>query len=290
MIGPPGTGKTMLAMRLPSILPDLTEAEALESAAIASISNHGFKIDGWRQRPFRAPHHTASTAAIIGGGNPPSPGEISLAHHGVLFLDELPEFNRRVLESLREPMNSGRIIISRAASQAEFPAKFQFMAAMNPCPCGYWGDESGRCHCTAEQVQRYRSRISGPLLDRIDLQILVPRLSVRTMTKGVATQLSSSREIAARVLSARACQWQRSKGLNAELVNAGLQQHCILSARNLEFIAMAIERLKLSARTYHRLLRIARTIADLDKSVAIQRKHLAEAFHYRCLDRSIIPH
>lgn len=285
MIGPPGTGKTMLAMRLPGILPDMTEIEAMESAAIASISEAGFQIPAWRKRPFRTPHHTASAAAIIGGGNPIRPGEISLAHQGVLFLDELPEFNRRVLESLREPLTTGHIAISRAALQAEFPAKFQLVAAMNPCPCGYWGDESGRCHCSAEKVQRYRSRISGPLLDRIDLHVSVPRLPVTTLTATTPTQASQA--VAAHVLQAWQRQQSRAGKFNADLNSNEITRYCQLSKQDMKFIENAIDRLSLSARAYHRLLCLARSIADLDASAVISRQHLSEAFHYRCLDRPL---
>ncbi len=283
MIGPPGTGKSLLASRLPGILPGMSESEAIETAAIASIS--GLPIDParWRQRRFRAPHHTASAVALVGGGSCPRPGEISLAHHGVLFLDELPEFDRRVLEVLREPLESGHITISRAARQAEYPARFQLVAAMNPCPCGYLGDPAGRCRCTSEQVERYRRRISGPLLDRIDLQIEVPRLSFEKL-QGPGGEASDV--VRQRVSMARQRQLERSNTLNSRLDHSQLEQACRLQATDRQLLQQAMERLRLSARAYHRILRVARTIADLEGSTAIRPEQLAEAINYRRLDRS----
>lgn len=281
MVGPPGTGKTLLASRLPGILPDLDEDEALEAAAVASISRDGLNQHGWRRRPFRAPHHSASAVALVGGGSHPRPGEISLAHHGVLFLDELPEFERKVLEVLREPLESGSITISRAARQVEFPARFQLVAAMNPCPCGYWGDPNGRCRCSAEQVQRYRNRISGPLLDRIDLHVEVPRLPLEQLQGERGEASATVRE---RVVRARQRQRQRG-GLNSGLAVGAVEQHCPLQADDQSLLAKAMERLRLSARSYHRILKVARTIADLDHADAIASHHLAEALGYRCLDR-----
>ncbi len=283
MIGPPGTGKSLLASRLPGILPEMSEAEALETAAIASISGQAIDPACWRQRRFRAPHHTASAVALVGGGSRPRPGEISLAHHGVLFLDELPEFDRRVLEVLREPLESGRITISRAARQAEYPAQFQLVAAMNPCPCGYLGDPSGRCHCTSEQVERYRRRISGPLLDRIDLQIEVPRLSFDTLE---GPHGEASRVVRQRVSAARRRQLERSVSLNSRLDHRQLEQACRLRAADRELLQQAMERLNLSARAYHRILKVARSIADLEGTAAIRPEQLAEAINYRRLDRS----
>jgi len=288
MLGPPGTGKTMLASRLPSILPVMTEIESLESAAVASISDQGFTAAQWGIRSFRAPHHTASAAALVGGGSQPRPGEISLAHHGVLFLDELPEFDRRVLEVLREPLESGRIVISRAARQAEFPAHFQLIAAMNPCPCGYLGDPSGRCRCTAEQVQRYRARLSGPLMDRIDLHIEVPKLSHKTLVDGTANGPSSA-EVRGRVEAARLRQMQRAGKLNQALTPKELGQYCAVNKQAASLLEQAVERLGLSARAYHRVLKVARTIADLAGSPTIETMHISEAISYRQLDRQPLP-
>ena len=282
MFGPPGTGKTLLASRLPSILPHMEEAEALAAAAVASISDRGLDPARWRLRPFRAPHHTASAVALVGGGSHPRPGEISLAHHGVLFLDELPEFDRKVLEVLREPLESGRITISRAARQAEFPARFQLVAAMNPCPCGYHGDPAGRCRCTPDQVARYRGRVSGPLLDRIDLQVEVPRLPPGTLGNGEPGEASDA--VRQRVVAARAIQWGRG-GLNAALAGEAIGRHCRLAQRDAALLERAMEKLGLSARAYHRILKVARTIADLAGSETIVTAHLTEAIAYRRLDR-----
>ena len=284
MIGPPGTGKTMLASRLAGILPPMTEEEALEAAAIASISDHGFAAAQFGIRPYRAPHHTASAVALVGGGSQPRPGEISLAHHGVLFLDELPEFDRKVLEVLREPLESGHVTISRAARQARFPARFQLVAAMNPCPCGYLGHSAGRCHCTEEQVQRYRARISGPLLDRIDMHVEVPPLP-REMLHGSA-EGETSAEVRARVNAAREIQLARGNAPNSMLTPRAIGRVCALSRADASLLEQATERLGLSARAYHRILKVARTIADLAGSDAIATAHLTEAIGYRRLDRS----
>ena len=288
MIGPPGTGKTMLASRLPGILPEMNEQEALESAAISSISDSGFSIDKWRQRPFRSPHHTASGIALVGGGSNPRPGEISLAHNGVMFLDELPEFDRRVLEVLREPLESGKITISRAARQAEFPARFQLIAAMNPCPCGYLGDSGGRCHCTSDQIQRYRSRVSGPLLDRIDMHIEVPAIPIKVMRSKQGKDPINSEQIRQRVQQARARQIDRNGTPNHLLNNKDIEKVCHLDENNSRLLEQACKRLGLSARAYHRILKVARTIADLEDSGNITGPHISEAISYRRLDREFM--
>lgn len=279
MSGPPGTGKSMLAARLPGILPPMSEEEALESAAIQSLGSGGFRLENWRVRPFRSPHHTASAVALVGGGSQPRPGEISLAHHGVLFLDELPEFDRRVLEVLREPLESGRIHISRAARQAEFPARFQLVAAMNPCPCGYLGHPSGRCRCTPDQVARYRARLSGPLLDRIDIKIEVPALPEADLTAAPTGEPSAT--MRARVEAARKLMVARQGKPNGELTPAEIDTHCRPDAAGEGLLRQAIARLALSARAYHRILALARTIADLEGSTTVQGPHIAEAIQYR---------
>ncbi|MCB1761525.1 MAG: YifB family Mg chelatase-like AAA ATPase [Gammaproteobacteria bacterium] len=286
MIGPPGSGKSMLASRLPGLLPLMSDQEALESAALRSISNRGFQPEGWRQRPFRNPHHTASGVALVGGGSLPKPGEISLAHNGVLFLDELPEFDRRVLEVLREPLENGEITISRASHQAEFPARFQLVAAMNPCPCGYLGDQGGnRCHCSADQVQRYRNRLSGPLLDRIDMHIEVPALAPETLAGAPPQGQQTSAQTRQRVEACRNLQLERSGCSNSRLRGEQLQALCSVPVDAAQLLFAAMQRLGLSARAYHRILRLARTIADLEHAVDIAIPHLSEAIGYRQLDR-----
>jgi magnesium chelatase family protein len=286
MLGPPGTGKSMLAARLPTILPTLSEQQAQESAAIASISDHGLDVNQWRQPPFRSPHHTASAAALVGGGSNPKPGEISLAHHGALFLDELPEFDRKVLEVLREPMETGHITISRANRQADFPARFQLIAAMNPCPCGYLGDASGRCRCTSEQVSRYRSRVSGPLMDRIDMHLEVPRVPLETLRKGSIQGEESSHTIRKRVIAARQIAEQRQGHTNSALSAKEVKIFCDLSEAGHTLLEQAMEKFGLSHRAYHRILKVARSIADLSGTANITVAHLSEAINYRKLDRT----
>ncbi len=285
MLGPPGTGKSMIASRLPTILPLLSEEQAQETAAIASISDHGLDVANWLKPPYRAPHHTASAAALVGGGSNPRPGEISLAHNGTLFLDELPEFDRKVLEVLREPLETGRITISRAARQVDFPARFQLIAAMNPCPCGYLGDASGRCHCTSEQVMRYRARISGPLLDRIDMHLEVPRVSHEVLRKGSPEGEETSQHIRARVVAARNIALARSGKANSVLTAKEVKQLCVLSEQGHQLLEQAMDKFGLSHRAYHRILKLARTIADLGQSNLIEIVHLSEAISYRKLDR-----
>lgn len=281
--GPPGTGKTMLASRLPSILSEMSEQEAVETATIQSISAQGFNVEQWRQRPFRSPHHTASAVAMVGGGSQPRPGEISLAHNGVLFLDELPEFDRKVLEVLREPIESGKITISRAANQAEFPARFQLVAAMNPCPCGYLGE--ARCHCTEDQVRRYRAKVSGPLMDRIDMLVDVPPVAKSMLRPSQDNEKEEgSATVAKRVLLARNKQIERAGKANSMLENKELDIHCTLADNDYQLLEHAINRFGLSARAYHRILKVARTIADLANSEQIKTVHISEAIGYRRLD------
>ncbi|KRP47291.1 magnesium chelatase family protein [Pseudomonas libanensis] len=276
--GPPGTGKTLLASRLPGLLPPLSEQEALEVAAIQSVVSLQ-PLSQWPNRPFRQPHHSASGPALVGGGSKPQPGEITLAHHGVLFLDELPEFDRKVLEVLREPLESGHIVISRARDRVSFPARFQLVAAMNPCPCGYMGEPSGRCRCTPEQIQRYRNKLSGPLLDRIDLHLTVAR---ETTALNPSQQVGeTTAQASAQVAQARERQQQRQGCANAFLDLPRLREHCLLAKADENWLEAACERLTLSLRAAHRLLKVARTLADLEQVDSIARHHLAEALQYR---------
>jgi magnesium chelatase family protein len=288
MIGPPGSGKTMLARRLPGILPSLCQDEAIEITKIYSV---GGLLPGGSslisQRPFRSPHHTTSSAGLIGGGRIPRPGEISLAHHGVLFLDELPEFPREVLEVLRQPLEDGQVTIARAAMVLSFPARFMLAAAMNPCPCGYYGDSLKPCNCTPLQIHRYCSRISGPLLDRFDMQIEVPRLQEFEFDSSNPGE--SSAAVKNRVERARQAQRERLSNTvnycNAHMRPHEIKEYCPIDSPSRELIRQAIQRYGLSARAYHRILKLARTIADLEEVSEIKQNHLAEAIQYRCLDQ-----
>jgi len=283
-IGPPGAGKSMLARRLPGILPQMSEKEALETAAVDSILGRDIDLSEWRLRPFRSPHHTASAAALVGGGPDPRPGEISRAHNGVLFLDELPEFNRHVLESLREPMEAGFIAIARVGRQAEFPARFQLVAAMNPCPCGYLGDARGDCGCSVERVRNYRSKISGPLLDRIDIHMPVQRPPKESLRPGAASG-EPSKLVAARVRDARNVQVKRAGLCNAQLEGDALFEHCRLSPQGWDLLERAMDSFAMSARAHQKVLKLARTIADLANEEKIFPRHVSEALGLRQLDR-----
>ncbi|AUT47511.1 YifB family Mg chelatase-like AAA ATPase [Achromobacter sp. AONIH1] len=276
MVGPPGAGKSMLAQRLPGLLPPLSRTQALEAAAVAALAGHAQAPAG--QPPFRAPHHSLSVPALVGGGTHPRPGEISLAHHGVLFLDELPEFNRRTLESLREPLETGRVLISRAMRTARFPARFQLVAAMNPCPCGWRGHPARACACTPDQVARYAGRVSGPLLDRIDLHLRLPPVAPEDLDGPPGEASPAVRE---RVLACRGRQLERQDKPNAALAGAELDCHCALDESGRELLRQAMRRLRGSARVLHRTLRVARTIADLEGAERLGARHVAQAVQYR---------
>lgn len=279
--GAPGSGKTMLAKRFPTLLPHLSETEALECAAINSIRGKTLNVLHWRVRPFRAPHHTASPIALVGGGNPPKPGEISLAHNGVLFLDELPEFNRHALETLRQPLESGTVCISRATAQVEFPASFQLLAAMNPCPCGQWGNPQADCVCSPDRIHRYLAKLSAPLLDRIDMHVTIHALSQEELIQPNTNVENQSGLIREKVIQVRTLQIQRQSCLNAQLDTKTCEQICALERKELEFLRQAMNQLKLSARGYHRLLKVARTIADMESSTAVHLRHLQHALSFK---------
>ena len=287
-IGPPGTGKSMLAQRLPGLLPALSRSEAIETAAVLSVLGHSSGGATWGQRPFRAPHHTASAVALIGGGADPRPGEVSRAHNGVLFLDELPEFSRHVLEVLREPLESGAITISRARRQADFPARFQLVAAMNPCPCGYLGDVCGNCRCSRDAVRRYRGKISGPLLDRIDIHVEVCRPAASTLRPD-ALKGEASQAVRERVVQARRLQQERAAKSNAALSTSELDRCFVAGKGCIELLEKAADALPLSARAYQRVRKVARTVADLAQSEEVETQHIAEALSLRRLDRSEAP-
>jgi magnesium chelatase family protein len=291
MVGPPGSGKTMLAKRLPTILPDMNFEESLETTKIHSVMGLIPPESSLIVvRPFRSPHHTISDAGLIGGGQIPKPGEVSLSHNGVLFLDELPEFKKNVLEVMRQPLEEEKVTISRAATSLTYPARFMLMAAMNPCPCGYYSDPSNECSCTVPQIQRYRSKISGPLMDRIDIHIEVPAVKYRDLASRAPGE--PSREIKRRVDSARQIQLNRFKGMkiycNAQMTNRHIKKFCEIDEASQKLLEMAIDKFGLSARAYTRILKVARTIADLEAQVNIQPAHLSEAIQYRTLDRNII--
>ena len=279
--GPPGSGKTMLAKRFSTLLPELSETEALECAAINSIRGRLPNFSNWRQPPFRSPHHTASTVALVGGGNPPKPGEISLAHHGILFLDELPEFHRNVLETLREPLESGSICISRAAIQTEFPARFQLLAAMNPCPCGQHGNPNANCSCSPEKINRYLAKLSAPLLDRIDMQITVHALSEDELLNPQQALGGQSVAIRERVNETRLRQVNRQGCINANLSTKDCEAVCMMGDIERDFLRQALTRLKLSARAFHRLLKVARTIADMRCTEKTELSDLKQALSFK---------
>ncbi len=279
--GSPGSGKTMLAKRFSTLLPELTETQALECAAINSIRGTPIDFNHWRQPPTRAPHHTASSIALVGGGNPPKPGEISLAHHGVLFLDELPEFQRHVLETLREPLESGTICISRAAMQTEFPARFQLIAAMNPCPCGQWGNPKANCHCTPEKIARYVAKLSAPLLDRIDMHINIQPLEHHELLNTPESNTQVSQSLREHIALVQARQIKRQGCLNAFLDPKSCENACFLDTKERDFLAKVISQFKPSARGFHRLLKVSRTLADHHDCEKVHITHLQQALSFK---------
>jgi len=291
MVGPPGSGKTMLARRIPTILPPLSYEEAIETTKIHSIagllSQEKYLIS---EKPFRAPHHTISDAGLIGGGSQPRPGEVSLAHNGVLFLDEFPEFKRNILDSLRQPLESGNVVISRVSQAVTFPASFMLIAAMNPCPCGYYGDPRRACICSGPQIHRYRTKLSGPLLDRIDIQVAIPALTIRELSLDMEEE--SSEAIRERGMAARTPQKERFRGrpvhANGQMTVRMVKKHCAVNTTAKELLERAVEKFGLSARAYHRILKVSRTIADLDGNADIDESHVAEAIQYRLLDKKMV--
>ena len=284
MCGPPGSGKTMLANCLPGLLPQMPQSQSIETASIYSISSIGFAHQLWGRRPFRSPHHTTSQVAMVGGGSIPRPGEVSLAHHGVLFLDEFPEFQRHVLEVLREPLESREVHISRAAATACYPAAFQLIAAMNPCPCGYASDHDRACRCTSDQIRRYQARLSGPLLDRIDMQLQIDRVPTKQLLQVASVKAERSEQVRIRVATAYRRQFERAGKANALLVSKEVRHYCALAVAERELLEAAIDRLNMSMRSVHRVLKVSRTIADLAGQTAIGGEHLAEALGYRGLE------
>jgi magnesium chelatase family protein len=286
LVGPPGTGKSMLASRLLGLLPELSTSNALESAAVQSIAQGEFDLTHWRCRPYRAPHHSCSSAALVGGGPFPKPGEISLAHNGILFLDELTEFSRATLDQLREPLESGEINIARAAQSVSYPASFQLVAACNPCKCGFYGDGTDRCACSASALEQHRNRLSGPMLDRIDMHVHLQRVDIRTLHEQSACEESSS-TVKQRVCHVRDRQMERQGKLNGQLNSRDIERLCNIDGDSLGFLELVCERLNMSARAYHRVIKLARTIADIQGDDNISKSHLAEAVGYRGLDRGV---